>query len=170
VGAVTRIADRGFVVLQLRSLEPPAGGELWQSCGVAVKRVSHQRAVPRPLVRRSRSKLRRGPGVRRGPKEKQEGHRSWREFLAHARTDPKAALESDLKAMLAGLMIAIVGSLLVGGDAYWTLWSSSPGPPVPILGVIVFFVGGAIILAGVVLACLCVVINLLARVTKKNQS
>ena len=90
--------------------------------------------------------------------------------MDHARTDPKAALEGDLKAMLAGLVIAILGSFLVGGDAYWTVWSSSPGPPVPILGVIVFFIGGAIILAGIVLAFLCIVVNLLARVTKQRES
>ena len=72
--------------------------------------------------------------------------------------------------MLAGLVIAILGSFLVGGDAYWTVWSSSPGPPVPILGVIVFFIGGAIILAGIVLAFLCIVVNLLARVTKQRES
>jgi uncharacterized membrane protein YedE/YeeE len=144
------------------------GGDLWQSWGVAVKRVSHQRAVPRaPTVRRRRPKTKRGHGFRRDPREK---GRSWREFLDHARTDPKAALEGDLKAMLAGLVIAILGSFLVGGDAYWTVWSSSPGPPVPILGVIVFFIGGAIILAGIVLAFLCIVVNLLARVTKQRES
>jgi uncharacterized membrane protein YedE/YeeE len=90
--------------------------------------------------------------------------------LDHTRTDPKAALEGDFKAMLAGLVIAIVGSFLVGGDTYLTVWSSSPGPPLPILGVIVFFIGGAIILAGIVLVFLCVVLNLLARKTKRNQS
>ena len=90
--------------------------------------------------------------------------------MDHARTDPKAALEGDLKAMLAGLMIAILGSLLVGGDAYWTVWSSSPGPPVPLLGVIVFFIGGGIILAGIVLAALCIVVNTLARITKRSKS
>jgi hypothetical protein len=90
--------------------------------------------------------------------------------LDHARTDPKAALEGDFKAMLAGLVIAILGSLLIGGDAYWTVWSSSPGPPVRILGVIVFFIGGAIILAGIVFASLCIVVNLLARVTKRSKS
>jgi hypothetical protein len=135
---------------------------------VAVKRVSHQRAVPRaPTVRRRRWKIERGQSSRRAPREE---HRSWREFLDHARTDPKAALEGDLKAMLAGLMIAILGSLLVGGDAYWTVWSSSPGPPVPLLGVIVFFIGGGIILAGIVLAALCIVVNTLARITKRSKS
>lgn len=134
---------------------------------MAVKRVSHQRAVPRAPVRRRRLKIRRGQILRRSQRE---NHRSWREFLDHTRTDPKAALEGDFKAMLAGLVIAIVGSFLVGGDTYLTVWSSSPGPPLPILGVIVFFIGGAIILAGIVLVFLCVVLNLLARKTKRNQS
>jgi hypothetical protein len=89
--------------------------------------------------------------------------------LEHARTDPKAALEGDFKAMLAGLVIVVLGSFLVGGDAYCTVWSSSPGPPVPTLGAVVFFIGGAIILAGIVLAFLCIVVNLLARVAKRSK-
>jgi hypothetical protein len=65
--------------------------------------------------------------------------------------------------------MATLGSLLVESDAYWTLWSSRPEPPVPILGVIVFFFGGAIILAGVALVVLCVVVTLLARVTRSRS-
>ena len=135
---------------------------------MATNRARHQRPAPRaPRARPRQSKVKRHYGIRRSP---QERHRSWQEFSDHARNDPKAAIEGDFKAVLAGLVIATLGSLLVGGDAYWTIWSSSPGPPVPIFGVIVFFIGGVIIVTGIVLAILCIVVNLLARVTRRSKT
>jgi len=130
---------------------------------MATKPVSHQRPVPRAPTRRRRT-----PKVRfqRGPKQH---HQSWGEFLAAVRSDPKAALEGDFRAVLAGLVIIFLGSVLVGGDAYWTVWSSSPGPPTPILGIIVFFIGGVIVLAGLVLAVLCLIVNVLARMSRRTK-
>ncbi len=75
------------------------------------------------------------------------------------RRDPKASLEGDLKAVLVGVVITFAGSVLVAGTYYWTRLNTQPGPPMPVLGTVIFFIGGAVIVIGVVLALLCLAVS-----------
>ena len=58
----------------------------------------------------------------------------------------------------------------MGGTFYWTVLNTNPGPAVPVLGIIVFFIGGAIILMGIVLAILCIAVNVRARLTGRSDA
>jgi len=83
------------------------------------------------------------------------------------RKDPKAALEGDLKAMLAGLAIAFLGSIFVAGTFYWIVLNSQPGPAMPILGTVIFFIGGVVIVAGLAMALLCLGVNFWGWLSKE---
>jgi hypothetical protein len=76
------------------------------------------------------------------------------------RKEPKAALEGDLKAVLVGLVVTFLGSIFVAGTFYWTVLNAQPGPAMPIFGTVLFFLGGAVIVIGVIMAILCLGVNL----------
>jgi hypothetical protein len=83
------------------------------------------------------------------------------------REDPKAGLEGDLKAVLVGLVITFFGSIFVAGTFYWTVLNSQPGPAMPIFGTVIFFIGGVIIVAGVIMAVLCLGVNFWGWLSKE---
>jgi hypothetical protein len=85
------------------------------------------------------------------------------------RRDPKASLEGDLKAVLAGVVITFFGSVLVAGTAYWTHLNTQPGPPMPVFGTVIFFIGGIVIVIGLVLALLCIGVNFWGWLSKEVQ-
>ena len=83
--------------------------------------------------------------------------------------NPKAALEDDLKAVLVGLVIACMGSLIVGGNVYWNKFSTQPGPALPILGTIIFALGIALVGVGIVVAILCIAVKVWVIFGRRNN-
>jgi hypothetical protein len=123
--------------------------------------------VPRPPGPRTKKRRSHAPGPpRRRP--------SWTHFSEEARRSPKLVLEEDLRFALAGLVVVFFGSLITAGGYYWTGGRYSSGssvyqqPPEPILGVIVFFIGVALIGVGVIGAILCAGIYLRARMERSR--
>jgi hypothetical protein len=123
--------------------------------GMSRRSPRHLRSVPRTYST-ARAKA---------PRIKKE--RSWKEFRAHMREDPKAALEGDLKAVVVGLVIIFFGSMFVAGTFYWTVLNTQPGPAMPILGTVIFFVGGVIMVTGLTMAILCLGVNFWGWLSKE---
>jgi hypothetical protein len=69
--------------------------------------------------------------------------------------------------MVVGLVIAFFGSVLVGGTFYWTVLNSQPGPAMPIFGTIIFFIGGIVVVTGLIMAVLCLGVNFWGWLSKE---
>jgi hypothetical protein len=141
------------------------------------RRISHQRAVPRPKDKRRRN--RRRPSFERSdPSTSPRPNRkdSWRRFRQQAMQNPKSAFEDDLKVALVGVVIAFLGSLITAGGWYFSgttrnvvIAGQQPAAPEPLVGVIVFFVGFVFIGIGVVATMLCVVLYLRGRFARRTK-
>lgn len=92
------------------------------------------------------------------------------------RQDPKAVFEGELTVAVVGLVIVFFGSILTAGGWYssysgrsYTVGGVQAAAPEPVLGVIVFFLGAAVTVIGLMLALVCAGMYLRARVARHKE-